>query len=109
MDFMVEYQSALTRFTDQIANKRPIQYDPHLQNLIARFFALNEYWPQDWANTKKNLSKELAKTLPKDIELGSMKEYILVINPSVSQIIIGFYNGDIYTYNKVGVSWIKGV
>jgi len=101
------YQSALDQFADQIKNNKPIQTDPHLPNLISRYFALPEMWPKDWDTDMKKAAKELYKTLPKGIELVTMRDYVFVINATDQKIVIGFYNGDIYTYNKVGESWVK--
>jgi hypothetical protein len=105
--FIGAYESALRTFADQIQNKKTVQIDPHLPNLIARYFALPEMWPKDWENDMKKQAKELYKTLPKEISLGTMRDYVLVVRSDPTQIVIGFYNGDIYTYNKVGESWVK--
>ena len=105
--FASNYQDALNKFTDQFKNKKPIQYDPHLQNLLTRYFALPEMWSNDFSTAMKQTSQDLYKTLQSSITLGTMRDYVLVINATDTQIIIGFYNGDIYTYNKVNGSWIK--
>jgi hypothetical protein len=108
-DYMSGYQSALAQLTDQIKNKKPIQYDPHLGNLVARYFALPEMWPKDWDNTMKKSAQDLYKSLPKDIVLTTMRDLILVVNIGKEQIIVGFYNGDIYTYNLINGSWVKEI
>ncbi len=106
-DFMSGFQAALDQFSDEIKNKKPVQYDPHLPNLISRYFALPEMWPKDWDNTMKKASQDLYKSLPKELILTTMRDYILVVNASEKQIVIGFYTGDIYTYNLVNGSWVK--
>jgi hypothetical protein len=64
------YQSALDLLADQIRNRQPIQIDPHLPNLVSRYFALPEMWPKDWDTNMKKGSQRVVQDSSQRNQLG---------------------------------------